>query len=312
MAAPIALFVYKRLWHTQKTVEALSKNTLAPESDLIIFSDGPKNESDISAVEEVRHFTKSISGFRSVELNASETNKGLARSIIAGVTHVVNKYGTVVVVEDDLVTSPYFLDYMNQGLKLYEHDDGVISIHGCMYPVRGVLPESFFLRGADCWGWATWQRGWALFEADASKLLEELDRRGLVKDFEFGGTYPYRKMLEDQIAGRVDSWAIRWYASAYLKGKMTLYPGVSLVNNIGHDNSGTHSGSSSKYEVALQSERLTLKRIPIVEDTTAKGQIARYFQRLQRLTPNRIARAGLKYAKRFIAKYLTAPSGKHA
>lgn len=160
--APIALFVYNRPMHTRQTVEALLANELAAESDLIIFADGAKSGKDADAVQEVREYIHSISGFKSIKINEQDTNQGLANSVIAGVTEVVNESGRIIVLEDDMVTSPYFLNYMNDSLEMYKDEDKVISIHGYMYPVKEKLPETFFLQGADCWGWATWKRGYYL------------------------------------------------------------------------------------------------------------------------------------------------------
>ncbi|MDD4082332.1 MAG: glycosyltransferase [Sphaerochaetaceae bacterium] len=156
--APIVLFVYSRLDHTKRTVEALKNNLLADESNLIIFSDAPKNEKSKKAVEEVRKYIHSIKGFKSVKIIERKNNVGLANSIIDGVTKVVNKYGKIIVLEDDLVTSKYFLNFMNDSLELYKNESKVISISGYTYPVGG-LAETFFIKGTDCWGWATWKRG---------------------------------------------------------------------------------------------------------------------------------------------------------
>ena len=144
--------------------------------------------------------------------------------------------------EDDLLTSPYFLDFMNEGLSIYEEDEKVISIHGYVYPISEKLPETFFLRGADCWGWATWKRGWDLFEPDGGLLLNKLEESKQTEEFDFNRSYPYTQMLKDQINGKTNSWAVRWYASAFLQNKYTLYPGKSLVSNIGGDGSGTNTG----------------------------------------------------------------------
>ena len=152
-AAPITLFVYNRIDHTRQCVEALRKNLLANESALIIFSDAAKDVGSQNSVEEVRSYLKTIRGFTKIEIIERTNNFGLAKSIISGVTYVVNKYGRVIVLEDDLVTSPYFLIYMNKALDIYKNDDMVASIHGYIYPVKKALPETFFLRGADCWGW---------------------------------------------------------------------------------------------------------------------------------------------------------------
>jgi hypothetical protein len=280
--SPVALFVYNRPWHTEQTIAALLKNEGAADTDLFIFSDGPRTPADAEKVEEVRAFGLSITGFQSTKLVASETNKGLARSIIGGVTTVLNEHPTVIVMEDDLVTSPFFLRYMNESLAMYEHNDEVASIHGYVYPVTSTLPETFFLRGADCWGWATWKRGWALFEADGKKLLDQLESSGQIHAFDMDGNYSYSTMLRKQIEGRNDSWAVRWHASAFLKHKLTLYPGTSLVNNIGLDSSGTHSGSTDEYQTNLIHRPVRLERLPLQENREARGIIAHYLKGLKK------------------------------
>ena len=157
--APVILFVYNRLWHTKQTVEALRKNEHAMNTDLFIFSDAPKNNISAPAVEEVRKYIRGIGGFRSVSIVERDENFGLSKSIVDGVTSLCNEFGRVIVLEDDLVTSPYFLNYMNEGLNIYRHEEDVISIHGYVYPLVENLPETFFFRGTDCWGWATGKEG---------------------------------------------------------------------------------------------------------------------------------------------------------
>jgi hypothetical protein len=287
--APIALFVYNRLWHTRQTVHALLHNGEAAGSDLIVFSDGPKDDLDRVKVEEVRRFVKEIRGFRSVRVVESNTNKGLANSIISGVSDVLRESENIIVLEDDIVASPYFLSYMNQALLMYKDEPKVISIHAFLLPVKDTLPQSFFLRGADCWGWATWRRGWALFEKDGSRLLRELKNKNLLYDFDFQNAYSFSKMLSDQIAGKNDSWAVRWHASAFLTDKLTLYPGVSLVKNIGLDNSGTHSGSSNDFDVNLAHNDITLVKIPAEENERARKIISSYLRSKNTLT-NKIAK----------------------
>jgi len=280
--APIVLFTYNRLWHTKQTVEALQNNLYADQSELIIFSDGAKNEKDEIKVKEVREYLKTIKGFKKIEIIERDKNWGLANNIIDGVTKVVNEYGKVVVLEDDLVTSPYFLKFMNEGLKFYEDEEKVISIHGYVYPIEG-LPEIFFLRGADCWGWATWKRGWDLFEKDSKKLLEELEKRKLTKLFDFNGAYPYTALLKAQICGKIDSWAIRWYASAFLKEKLTLYPGVSLVKNIGFDENATHTKTPFLAMIDKPfNAPLMMRYVPPIENQEARKKIEDYFFRTKR------------------------------
>jgi hypothetical protein len=284
--APIVLFVYNRPLHTQQTVEALKQNLLSKESDLFIFSDGPKTDSQTDKVMSVRRYIQQIDGFKSITIFERDTNFGLALSIIDGVTSVVNQYGRVIVLEDDLVTSPYFLNYMNDALDLYANDNAVISVHGYIYPVASQLPETFFIRGADCWGWGTWKRGWDLFEEDGQKLLLELKKRKLSKAFDFNGKAKYCQMLQDQIAGKNDSWAVRWYASAFLKNKLTLYPGKSLVHNIGIDGSGTHigthSGKTQSFDTELLDYQLTFDKLSICESKEARKAIEKFYNKLQK------------------------------
>ena len=276
--APIALFVYNRLWHTQQTVDSLLANPQAHKSDLFIFSDGNKDTYQVQNMENVRKYIRTVKGFKSVTICERNENIGLANSIIDGVTQVVNNFGKIVVLEDDLFLSRFFLEYMNTALTFYEKEEKIISIHGYRYPVEDELPETFFLKGADCWGWATWKRGWALFEKDAEKLLLEIKKQNLEKEFTFNSSMDYMKMLKNQIEGKIDSRAIRWYASAFLQEKLTLYPGVSLVNNIGSDNSGTHLGKTQKFTTQTAEKEIVLSPIPIEESIFAKKAFENYFK----------------------------------
>ena len=276
--APVTLFVYNRPDHTRRTIEALKTNILANESNLIIFSDAPKADAQSENVLEVRKYIRKIEGFKSLTIIERETNFGLARSIIDGVTTIVNKFGRIIVLEDDMVTSPYFLTYMNEALEKYADDESVVSIHGYVYPVKQSLPEAFFLPGADCWGWATWSRGWTCFNSDGQFLLDELKRRKLIRAFDFNGAYPFSKMLEGQIKGKNDSWAVRWYASAFLEDKLTLYPGRSLVHNIGNDNSGTHCGESAGMDVNLSSTAISLNNLKSVPSQEGRKAFEDFFR----------------------------------
>ena len=263
MLAPIALFVFARPEHTRRTVESLKRNYLADKSELFIFADAKKSETQEDFVSEVRQYIRQIDGFKSVTIIERESNFGLAKSIIDGVTTIVRKYGRVIVLEDDLVTSIHFLKYMNDALEKYSNDDRIVSVHGYVYPCSKPLPEAFFLPGADCWGWGTWESGWDIFNPDGRHLLDEINGRNLKYIFDYNGAYPFSTMLEDQILGRNDSWAIRWHASAFLEGKLTLYPGRSLVNNIGHDNSGTHCGENNEYETKVSEKPIDLSKVEV-------------------------------------------------
>ena len=296
MSAPIALFVYARPDHARRTVEALLKNSEAASSDLIVFSDAARTSSKEEAVRQVREYVDGIEGFRSLTIHHRPENYGLAKSIIEGVSQVLTEHDRVIVMEDDLETSPFFLRYMNEALERYAEADRVISVHGYIYPVQKPLPEAFFLRGADCWGWATWRRGWKLFNPDGQFLLDELKRQKLLKAFDFNGAYSYSGMLQGQINETNDSWAVRWHASAFLANKLTLYPGRSLVHNIGNDNTGTHCGASEVFDAELSATPIRLDGVVVEESTAVKAVIEQFFrakqppiqQMLKRLMPEKM------------------------
>jgi len=256
--SPIALFVCNRLWHTKKTIEALKKNELARYSDLIVFSDGPKTPKVEKAVFGIRKHIKTVVGFKSVTLVERNHNYGLANSIINGVTMCCDKYGRVIVLEDDLITTPYFLTYMNTALERYEKQKRVMHISGYLLPVPNIerITESFFIRVTSSWGWATWKRAWNYFEHDAAKLFEQIEKMDAIYKFNLQDSIDYKKMLQKQIDGRIDSWAIRWYASVFIEGGLGLFPNKSLIKNIGHDGSGIHCTQKNIYDVDISNTQL--------------------------------------------------------
>ena len=280
--APIVLFAYARPEHTRRTLESLMANALADQSDLIVYADAARGEQNAEAVCAVRELVRKTIGFRSVTLIERPANFGLARNIIEGVTETLREYERVIVLEDDMLTSRFFLTYMNDALERYADDERVVSVHGYMFPVTATMPEAFFLPGADCWGWATWRRGWACFNPDGRQLLRELKQRKLEVAFDFDGSYPYTRMLQAQIAGTNDSWAIRWYASAFLRGKLTLYPGRSLVHNIGNDASGTHCEQSDLMDAVLSDRPIRLDDVVVEPCIAARLAIARFYKRQSR------------------------------
>jgi hypothetical protein len=277
--APIVLFVYNRPNHTMQTIEALQKNELASESELFIYSDEAKDDDARESVDKVRKYIGNIDGFKKVTVIKREINWGLANSIIDGVTNTINKYKKIIVLEDDLVTNKYFLKFMNEGLDLYEKDNQVASIHGYIYPIDS-LPDNFFIKGADCWGWATWENKWDIFEPDGKKLLKELTVKNLAKEADFNDSYGFTKMLKDQINGNNNSWAIRWYMSAFLKNMVTLYPGQSYVQNIGFDSQGTHCGKSDIFNINLNTDFI-FQKIKTNENPEIRKKIEFYFKSIK-------------------------------
>jgi len=275
--APIVLFCYNRTYHLQRVVNSLLANAECTASDLIIYSDGTKYAKDEAPVNEVRTYIHQISGFLSIRIVEQSNNLGLAESVIRGVTEVVAQYGKIIVVEDDMEVAPYFLSYMNDALERYENDDRVACICGYLYPVKKQLPDSFFIYGADCGVWGTWSKQWQLFEPDGQKILDTILQKKWTCRFDFDGSYPYTKMLEDQIAGRNNSWAIRWYGAAFIKNKLTLYPGRSLAQDIGRDNSGVHCAADDSHNVELYLQRIPVNEIPVAHNRRAYLAFKEFF-----------------------------------
>jgi hypothetical protein len=244
--APIALFVYNRLDHTRRTVEALLSNELAGDSDLFVYSDSPKNEAAQESVTAVRQYVRTLTGFKSVTVIERERNWGVDPSVIDGVTTLTRQFGCVIVLEDDLVTSPYFLKYMNSALRRYKENARVMQVSGFMFPIEGAESGSTcFLKYATCWGWATWDRAWQHFDPSPIRGYSLLaDDRALRNSFNLRDGYDYFGLLRQFIKGKTDAWDIRWYLSIFLLDGLTLFPQQSLIHNIGFDGSGVHCPSS--------------------------------------------------------------------
>lgn len=254
-------------------------NEAASLTPVTVFCDGPKNSHEAVLVKEVLRESNRPRGFHSLQVISRSENAGLSAAITEGVSLMLASHEAVIALEDDIVTSRGFLTYMNNALHRFADDERVVSVHGYSYPTA--LTEPFFLRGADCWGWGTWRRGWELFEPDGTKLLEELRRRGLTSEFDFDDSYPFTQMLEDQIAGRNDSWAVRWYASAFLAGRLTLYPGTTLVRNIGTDGSGTHGGKTLRFENCVADTAPDLSGLEVADSQRARKAFEGYFRSLK-------------------------------
>lgn len=288
--APIILFTYNRPWHTRQTIEALQKNSFAEQSDLIIYSDAPKDKSAIDLVNQVRDYIKDIKGFKSIRIVARSENWGLAKSIISGVTEVIEEYGTVIVLEDDIVTSPAFLNFMNQALELYANDERVMHISGYSYPIEKTgLPETFFLKPTTCWSWATWGKSWQYFRKDSEAVIELFDK-SMIKDFNLNGAYDYFQQVEYNHIGILNTWAIFWYASIYLQKGLSLHPRDSYAHNIGHDNMGENCGVSNDFDVELTNNLSKVVKIEIVESSISRMAYEKYFNSIKPRLHKRVVR----------------------
>ncbi|HEY0669752.1 MAG TPA: sugar transferase [Sphingobacteriaceae bacterium] len=274
--APIALFVYNRPEHTRRTLKFLKQNFLAEESRLFIFSDGAKFPAERKKVNEVREIINDVEGFKSVEVVERQVNFGLAASIIDGVTKLVNEYDRVIVFEDDLITSPYTLQYFNDALARYADEPRVMHIGAYMYPLNNHhLPETFFYRVATSWGWATWKRAWKDFEPDIDVLMRQFDQKK-ISEFSIDRTMDFWRQMRQFKAGKNNSWAIRWYASVFLREGLTLNPSQSLVNNIGHDGTGIHSGINDIYNVAINPKPISA--LPeVIEENAEAHEVIKSF-----------------------------------
>ena len=262
MPAPIVLFVYNRLIHARQTVEALQKNALAKESDLIIYSDAPRDSSAVGAVCEVRNYVKTIAGFRSISIVERDRNWGLANSVIDGVTTVVNQYGRIIVLEDDLVTSPNFLEYMNAALDHYESDPKAFSVGAYNFPDKTMpIPSDYswdtYAAFRCCsWGWATWIDRWKRVDWNMNYYETFMRDQVARESFNRGGP-DMTQTLKMQHEGRIDSWAIRFCYAHYANQMHCIYPVKTLVMNIGLDHSGMHCGIDPRREHSSFDEQWT-------------------------------------------------------
>lgn len=279
--APILLFVYNRPEHVKRTLAALEQNILAKESELFIYSDAARSPQDEASVAEVRKIIRTaLPFFKQVNIIERETNWGLARSIIDGVTTQINRYERVIVLEDDLIVAPYFLKFMNDALNTYQHEEKVGHIQACDFTQDASLPDTFLIKWTGSWGWATWKRAWKYFNPDGKALLEELQRRKLTYTFDFNGKYGYTRMLRRQTEGKNNSWAIRWNASLFLNDILSLNVGKSLVQNEGFDGSGTNCGGGNLYASQLWMNPIQVHRIsPATENLQARNAYVRYYAR---------------------------------
>lgn len=278
--APIILFTYNRPAHTRRALESLRRNALAAESELFVYSDAARDEADREAVAEVRRIIHDALGFKAVHIVERDENQGLARNIIDGVTRVTDQYGRVIVLEDDLVVAPHFLRFMNDALETYKDEPRVGHIQACDFTDDPSLPDTFLIKFTGSWGWGTWKRAWQHFNPDGKALLAELERRGLTREFDFGGKYGFTRMLRRQTEGKNNSWAIRWNASLFLKDILSLNTGRSLVQNTGFDGSGTNCGGGNLYQSRLCTTPIPVTKIsPVTENREARAAYAHYYAR---------------------------------
>jgi hypothetical protein len=277
--SPIVMFVYARPDHTKKTVEALQNNKYANESDLYIYSDAAKMSNKLQLVSEVRSYITTISGFRSVNICNRKYNYGLAKNIIEGVTEICDKHGRVIVLEDDIVTSQYFLEFMNKALEKYANFEQVWHVSGWNYPINiNGLDDVFLWRLMNCWGWATWGDRWSMFEKKPDYLIDKFNEIE-IDLFNLGGAHDFWSQVTLNASGELDTWAIFWYATIFQNDGLCLNPSRSFVANIGLDGSGENCGNNSSFTVELINNS-SIKCIDtnLYEDDVALHRIVKYYR----------------------------------
>lgn len=277
--APIIVFCYNRPNHLEQTLEALSRNELANQSTLYIYCDGPKNGASdemLQKIADVRQVVRKRQWCRDVQVVERKHNVGLMNNIVGAVTEIVNQYGRVITMEDDIITSKGYLRFMNETLELYKDDEQVMHISGYMWPHKRRLPNTFFYEvpypGG---GWATWQRAWKHYTDDTKSLYDYWCSRW--DEFnKFGDNY-LQKQLEANYFGTMKTWFIKWHAVMLQRGAMTLYPGQSLTNNIGFDNQATNCFATTQFDV-VPVDYVCVKRQTIKENKRAACEIYAFYQ----------------------------------
>lgn len=277
--SPIVLFVYNRISHTKQTIDALQKNKLANKSNLYIYSDGFKNENDKIEVLGVREYIKTVTGFKNVTIVQQPSNLGLAKSIVMGTTDIVNKYEKVIVLEDDIVTSPYFLNFMNDSLNFYEQESKVWHISGWNYPISNEnLEDTFLYRTMNCWGWATWKDRWSNYEKNPQKLIESFSKEEIYK-FNLDGAINFWEQVEKNLNNQMNTWAIFWYTTIFKNEGLCLNPTQSFVENIGFDGTGTNTGYRNNYSSNLSRTNYNIRfENKLKENQTVTDRIKLFYR----------------------------------
>lgn len=293
----VAIFAYKRPVHLLRVLRALTPQVRSRQLPVHIFLDGSKSDVDSRDIEACFRIASMYQEKCGFVVRKNACNQGLYKSLTSGVTEMFMQFQRLIVLEDDILTSPYFIDYMLNGLDAYEANPRVASIHGYSLPFNTEVDETFFLRGADCWGWATWRDRWSLFRSDASNMVREIEDHNLGNDFDLGGQVSNLRLLKNRAENKSNSWAICWHASCFLADKLTLHPGRSLVKNIGLDSSGEHCSQSLQHDVSVTCHPIRIREIEVAESV----HMSKLYGRLQAPLPlsTRVNQIVLRKSRRF-------------
>jgi len=281
--APIVLFVYKRPIHTLKTLKSLKNNILAKESTLYVYCDGGKKDiskEDLKLLDETRRIVASEKWCRDVQIIEHDRNLGLAKSIVKGVSEVLDKHERVIVLEDDLILSTGFLEYMNKALTLYVEDEEVCSVSGYFFPINEQFTDTFFLKIITTWGWGTWKRAWNDYNHDLNSLKNTIKSKEEMYRFNVDNSYNYYAQYLKNLNGNSETWGIRWYMSNFKNQKLTLFPNKTLIQNIGHDDSGENCSSESSFNTSQLADSIKVDRIQVAESISSRKFLVDYFNEI--------------------------------
>lgn len=277
--APVVIFSYNRPEHLRRTIDALAKNDLAGQSVLYIYCDGAKPDASEEQKERIsrnREVARGAKGFKELHVVEREKNVGLKNNIVGAVTEIVDRYGRIITLEDDVVPSVGFLIYMNEALELYRDEEKVMHISAYMYPHKTHLPDTFFFSvpypGG---GWATWKRAWRYYNDDTVQLYEYWKDKWEMFDV-LGGDY-LSKQLKKNLEGTMNTWFVKWHAVLLQRGALTLYPAQSLTNNIGFDEDATHCFVTNKFDV-VPVDYVKVERGPLVVNKKGRRVIYDFYQ----------------------------------
>jgi len=285
--APILIFSYNRLDELQQTVAHLKRAMLSDQSILYIYSDGPKKESDVESLEKVREFLKTITGFKKIIYKFSAINKGLASSIIDGVSEVLENHDSAIILEDDLLVSDNFLVYMNQALNYYEQDQKVLSVCGYTHKLKTKKSKNYpydvyFTKRSSSWGWATWKNKWDGIDWEVKDFKEFSENISARKKFNKWGSDMYT-MLKRQQNGEINSWAIRYTYHQYKHDMYSVFPLISKIKNIGFNENATHTkGKFNRFEVEMDESSQT--QFNFIKDVSLDNNLTSEFKSLYSLT----------------------------
>ena len=286
--APVVVFVYKRIDTLVQTIESLKQCELIGKTDLIVFSDGPKDLNDAKKVQLVRDYIIKLerSCFKSVVLNFSESNMGLANSVIGGVTKTLNEHNSVIVLEDDLVLSRNFLQYMNDCLVKYENNPKCFSVSGYSFNLKmpdDYLLDAYFTMRHCSWGWGIWKDRWNEIDWRVSDFDHFISSSVEKNRFDAIGS-DLTSSLKKQQKGVINSWAIRANYHQFKKQTYTVYPVLSKLKNIGFNGEGTHTTQRySKFDVLI--DETSIGKFDLPEQVFVDERILKnYTQKFSLLT----------------------------